>query len=82
MLKKDKEELKLSKKISGRVKYSKACRAWYIIRIGLCPLLWKNGTQHTGTGYNEVKSILISPGWYRTRKEAREVLKRYKESQR
>jgi len=73
----------MSKRILGKVVYSEDCHAWYIFRIvSGPPLLWKNGVWHKSTGYSEVRSILASPGWYKTRKEAREVLKRYKESQR
>jgi len=80
MLKKDKEESKMSKRISGAVYHEGS--NWYIYRKD-GKYLWKDGVWRFGTGYivaGSPKDRYIAAGWYRTRKEAREVLKRYKEN--
>lgn len=66
-------------KIPGAVYHG--LQYWYIFRRGeLRGYLHKDGTWHTNTGWLSSSDRYIAPGWYRTRKEARDTLWRYKES--
>lgn len=54
---------------------------WYIDRPKRPRILWKDRTWHDETGYDRHENLCDAPGWYRTRKEARDTLRGYKETQ-
>jgi hypothetical protein len=71
----------MSKRISGAVFHEGS--DWYIYRKGDDEYLHKDGVWRITTGYfaaGNPKYRYIAPGWYRTRREARNVLRKYKES--